>query len=95
MINVVFSNFLPDVTVICFPVKITGKIITNNGEKKKKNAAAKVTQKEKLTTSGQERYSHNLKIPRYEIPTEIARKNVTPKNAVTRYLNEWFINNLS
>ena len=52
MINVVFNNFLPDVTVICFPVKITGKIIANNGEKKKKNAAAKVTQKEKLTTLG-------------------------------------------
>jgi len=34
MINVVFSNFLPDETVICLPVKITGKIITNNGEKK-------------------------------------------------------------
>lgn len=34
MINVVFSNFLPDAMVICSPVKITRKIIANNGEKK-------------------------------------------------------------
>ncbi|MGY9368498.1 hypothetical protein [Citrobacter pasteurii] len=47
-----FSNFLPDATLICFPVKTTGKSITNNGEKKKKKAAAKNTQNEKLTTSG-------------------------------------------
>ncbi|MBW4237171.1 hypothetical protein JRY02_00620 [Enterobacter roggenkampii] len=32
----VFSNFLPDAMVLCFPVKITGKIIANNGEKKEK-----------------------------------------------------------
>ena len=91
MINVVFSNFLPDAMVICFPVKTTGKIIANNGEKKNKNAAAKVTQKEKLTTSGYERYSRNLKIPRYEIPTEIARKNITPKNAITRCLRGYIV----
>lgn len=36
MINVVFSNFLPDAMVLCFPVKITGKIIANNGEKNEK-----------------------------------------------------------
>jgi hypothetical protein len=59
-INVVFNNFLPDVTVICLPAIITGKIIANNGEKKKKNAAAKTTQNVKLTTSGYERYSRNL-----------------------------------
>jgi hypothetical protein len=58
MINVVFSNFLPDAMVICFPVKITGKIIANNGEKKKKNAAAKVTQRE-VNDIGVRRYSRN------------------------------------
>jgi hypothetical protein len=46
MINVVFSNFLPDAMVICFPVKITGKIIANNGEKKKKMRQQKLPKRE-------------------------------------------------
>ena len=45
MINLVFSNYLPDAIVICFPVKTTGKIIANNGKKIKKNTVAKTTQK--------------------------------------------------
>jgi hypothetical protein len=45
MINVVFSNFLPDAMVICFPAKITGKIIANNGEKKEKMRQQKLPKK--------------------------------------------------
>jgi hypothetical protein len=41
MINTAFSSFLPDVTLICFPVKIAGKSIANNEEKKKKKQQRK------------------------------------------------------
>ncbi|WP_185812827.1 hypothetical protein [Enterobacter sp. WCHEn045836] len=45
MTNVVFSNFSPDAMVISFPVKKTGKIIANNGEKKRKMRQQKLPKK--------------------------------------------------
>jgi len=61
MINVVFSNFLPDVTVICFPVKITGKIIANNGEKKKEKCGSKSYPKREVNDIGVRKVFTQLK----------------------------------
>lgn len=61
MINVVFSNFLPDAMVICFPVKITGKIIANNGERKKEKCGSKSHPKREINDIGVRKVFTQLK----------------------------------